>query len=58
MPSPTVRRVVDLGIGAWEGKRRRGCSLTEVDLWVRADDPSIDQAIRMAAASMRREVGW
>jgi predicted N-acyltransferase len=51
-------RVVDLGIGAWEGKRRRGCELTPVDLWVRGLDPVIEQAIGRAAAPMRREVGW
>ncbi|HET9893590.1 MAG TPA: GNAT family N-acetyltransferase [Streptosporangiaceae bacterium] len=51
-------RVVDLGIGAWEGKRRRGCELTEVNLWVRAADPAIERAISLAAAPMRREVGW
>lgn len=51
-------RVLDLGIGAWEGKRRRGCDLTPVDLWVRALAPATGQAISAAAAVMRREVGW
>lgn len=51
-------RIVDLGIGAWEGKRRRGCDLTPVDLWVRALAPDTEQAIRAAASVMRREVGW
>lgn len=49
---------LDLGIGAWEGKRRRGCQLTEVDLWVRALGPDMEQAIELAAAPMGREVGW
>ncbi len=51
-------RVLDLGIGAWEGKRRRGCKLTPIDLWVRGLDPAIDQAARLAGSAMRREVGW
>ena len=51
-------RVVDMGIGAWEGKRRRGCELTPVNLWARGLDPVIDQAISRAAVPMRREVGW
>ncbi|HEY7262812.1 MAG TPA: GNAT family N-acetyltransferase [Trebonia sp.] len=50
--------VVDMGIGAWEAKRRRGCTLTPVDLWVRALDPIAGRAIDTAAAAMRREVGW
>jgi hypothetical protein len=51
-------RIIDLGIGAWEGKRRRGCDLTPVDLWVRALDPVTEQAIGVAASVMRREDGW
>jgi hypothetical protein len=51
-------RTVDLGIGAWEGKRRRGCDLTPVDLWVRALDPETERAIDAAASPMAREVGW
>lgn len=51
-------REVDLGIGAWEGKRRRGCELTSIDLWVRGLDPAVDQAVRLAGSAMRREVGW
>ena len=51
-------RTVDLGIGAWEGKRRRGCELTPVDLWVRALDPVTGRAIAEAAPAMRREDGW
>jgi len=51
-------RIVDMGIGAWEGKRRRGCDLTPVDLWVRALDPVTERAIGVAASVMRREVGW
>jgi hypothetical protein len=51
-------RVVDLGIGAWEGKRRRGFTLTPVDMWVRALDPRIGAAIEVAAAPMLREEGW
>lgn len=50
--------VVDMGIGAWEAKRRRGCTLTPVDLWVRALDPVAGTAIDTAASAMRREVGW
>ncbi len=50
--------VIDLGIGAWEGKRRRGCDLTPVDLRVRALDPVTERAITVAASAMRREVGW
>ena len=51
-------RVIDLGIGAWEGKRRRGCDLTPVDLRVRALDPVTERAIDLAASVMRREDGW
>jgi uncharacterized protein len=51
-------RIIDLGIGAWEGKRRRGCELTPVDLWVRALDPVAEQAISTAATAMGREEGW
>ncbi|HVB44925.1 MAG TPA: GNAT family N-acetyltransferase [Streptosporangiaceae bacterium] len=51
-------RMVDLGIGAWEGKRLRGCDLTPVDLWVRALDPVTERAIEVAAPAMRREDGW
>lgn len=49
---------LDMGIGAWEGKRRRGCHLTEVDLWVRALDPGIERSVGVAGEAMRREVGW
>lgn len=51
-------RILDMGIGAWEGKRRRGCELTPVDLWVRALDPVTERAIEVAASAMRREDGW
>lgn len=51
-------REVDFGIGAWEGKRRRGAELTPVDLWVRALDPVVEQAIDVAGAAMLREEGW
>lgn len=51
-------RVVDVGIGAWEGKRRRGCELTPVDLWVRALDPAIRRGIEVAGPMMQREDGW
>lgn len=51
-------RVIDVGIGAWEAKRRRGCTLTPVDLWVRALDPDVERGIEAAAAAMGREVGW
>jgi len=51
-------RVVDFGIGAWEAKRRRGCELTPVDLWVRALDPGIRRGIEVAGPAMRREDGW
>jgi uncharacterized protein len=51
-------RVLDAGIGAWEGKRRRGCALAPVDLWVKALDPAIHRAITLAAPHLRREVGW
>jgi uncharacterized protein len=51
-------RVVDLGIGAYEGKRRRGCVLTPVDMWVRVLDPRIERGVRAAAGAMLREDGW
>jgi hypothetical protein len=51
-------RTLDVGIGAWEAKRRRGCTLTPVDLWVRAMDPAVEHGIEAAAPAMRREVGW
>jgi uncharacterized protein len=51
-------RIIDVGIGAWEAKRRRGCDLTPVDLWVRALDPVIEQSLTVAAPAMRREDGW
>jgi hypothetical protein len=51
-------RVVDFGIGAWEAKRRRGCELTPVDLWVRALDPAIRRGIEVAGPAMHREDGW
>jgi len=50
--------VLDWGIGAWEGKRRRGARLIPVDLWVRALDPVTDRDIEVAASAMAREVGW
>jgi uncharacterized protein len=50
--------VVDFGVGAWEAKRRRGCDLTAVDLWVYALDAVIERAIGVAASVMRREDGW
>jgi uncharacterized protein len=49
---------LDLGIGAWGSKRHRGFELTPVDLWVRALDPVIGQAVDVAAAPMLREEGW
>jgi predicted N-acyltransferase len=51
-------RVVDLGIGAFEGKRRRGAVLTAVDMWVRVLDPAIEHGVEVAAAAMLREEGW
>jgi hypothetical protein len=51
-------RIFDVGIGAWEGKRRRGCTLTPVDTWLLALDPVTERAIDVAAPAMRREVGW
>lgn len=51
-------RTLDIGIGAWEAKRRRGCALTPIDLWVRALDSAVERGIDMAAPAMRREVGW
>jgi len=51
-------RVVDFGIGAWEAKRRRGCELTPVDVWVHALDPAIRRGIEVAGPAMHREDGW
>ncbi len=51
-------RILDMGIGAWQGKSLRGFGLTPVDLWVRALDPAIARAVEVAAPAMAREVGW
>jgi hypothetical protein len=51
-------RVLDLGIGAFEAKRLRGCELTPVDTWVRALDPAVEQGLDVAVPAMLREDGW
>jgi hypothetical protein len=51
-------RVLDLGIGAYEAKRVRGCELTPVDAWVRALDPVVEQGLDLAIPAMLREDGW
>jgi len=51
-------RVLDLGIGAYEAKRLRGCALTPVDTWVRALDPAVERGFDLAIPAMLREEGW
>jgi hypothetical protein len=48
---------VDLGIGAWQAKHQRGFDLTPVDLWAAGLDGETEEAIRVAAEAMQREVG-
>lgn len=50
-------RVFDVGIGAWAAKKRRGCTLTAVDMWVRTLDPAVERAVSIAAPVMARELG-